>query len=664
MSERIPSPIKIPIAPVKSRQLAANQRRLELLLEAVTDYAIFMLDTQGFIQTWNPGAERHKGYTAGEIIGQHFSVFYPPEEIAAGKPDRELKQALEAGRFEEEGWRVRKDGTQFWANVVITPVYDESHVLQGFAKVTRDFTERRKVDLALRLSEERFRLLVHAVKDYAIFMLDPKGGVVSWNEGAQRAKGYRASEIIGQNFSKFYTPEDVASGLPEELIRVATERGRIEVEGWRVRKDGSRFWADVTLTAVHDEAGSLIGFAKVTRDVTERRRSEEELRAKQSEINQLQKMEALGRLAGGIAHDFNNLLAGILGCAEAISPAFTNDNPAQEDIQAIEKACERGRQLVQQLMAFSRRQVAAPKIINLNTVIQGMAQLIQRAIGSPIQLTLELDPNLKAIQMDVSQLEQILMNLALNARDAMPTSGRLIIKTANAWVDETSALDGLPNRPCETVELSVTDTGTGMSPEVLSKIFEPFYTTKEAGKGTGLGLSTVYGIIQQNKGGISVYSIPAMGSTFKIFLPVHGMAPESPFPEREKSSDTYAVRGAELILVVDDDPLVLRNTVRALQQKGYSVLSATNVDEAVESFRKARGKIRLLLTDVIMPGKNGKELAEQLLRDDPLLKVLFMSGYSAEIIADHGIIKQSVALLEKPFNAINLASKVREVLDR
>jgi len=510
-------------------------------------------------------------------------------------------------------------------------------------------------------SEERFRLLVEAVKDYAIFMLDPQGNVASWNEGAQRAKGYLTSEIVGKNFSKFYTHEDIASGLPEYLLRQAEENGRIEVEGWRVRKDGSRFWADVTLTAIRNEAGKLIGFAKVTRDVTERRQNEETLRAKQAEINQLQKVEALGRLAGGIAHDFNNLLAGILGCAEAISPVFTDDNPAREDLQAIEEACARGRLLVQQLMAFSRRQVAAPKTVHINSIIEGMAQLLQRAIGSTIELHLELDPTLNAIRMDVSQLEQILMNLALNARDAMPVNGRLTIRTANTWVDETNVIDGLPDRPCEAIELTFSDTGIGMSKEIMSKIFEPFYTTKAPGKGTGLGLSTVYGIVQQNKGGISVFSVPKMGSTFKIFLPAQGVVRKNQPLQTEKLSDMFERHRTELILIVDDEPLVLRNTVRALEKVGYSVLSASNAETAIESFTKARGKIRLLLTDIIMPGKNGKELADQLQRQDPMLKILFMSGYSAEIIAEHGIMKEAIALLEKPFNAINLINKVREV---
>ena len=663
MTPSDPLPAKSSGAIVKAQQLIDNERRIELLVASVTDYAIFMLNPQGYIETWNPGAERSKGYTATEIIGKHFSIFYPPEDIASGKPARELKQAVETGRFEEEGWRIRKDGSQFWANVVITPIYDQGHVHIGFAKVTRDFTSRREIDVALRQSEERFRMLVQAVTDYAIFMLDPKGNVVSWNEGAERAKGYRASEIIGQNFSKFYTPEDMASGVPEELLSRAAQQGRVEIEGWRVRKDGSRFWADVILTAVRDESGELIGFAKVTRDVTERRQSEELLRLKQTEINQLQKMEALGRLAGGIAHDFNNLLAGILGCAEAIGSAFTADNPAKEDLELIEKACGQGRQLVQQLMAFSRRQVAAPKTVHLNDIIRSLMPLIERAMGASIHIEMELDANLKVIKMDVSQLEQILMNIALNARDAMPTSGRLIFRTANTWVDETSAVDGLPDRPCETVELSIRDTGTGMNADVLAKIFEPFYTTKSAGRGTGLGLSTVYGIIQQNRGGISVYSVPAMGTTFKIFLPTQGPVPGGQNPHPGPSSETPIPHGNELILVVEDDPIVLRNTVRALQRQGYSVLSATNAEEAVESFRKTRGKIRLLLTDIIMPGRNGKQLADQLVAEDPALKVLFISGYTAETVADHGILAKDISLLEKPFNSISLSNKVREVLD-
>jgi PAS domain S-box-containing protein len=525
--------------------------------------------------------------------------------------------------------------------------------------------DRQQIEEALRQSEERFRLLVQSVKDYAIFMLDTKGRVSSWNAGAERAKGYTADEIMGRYFGCFYTAEEVASGRPEELLHLAASQGRIEVEGWRVRKDGTRFWADVILTAIRDDAGQLLGFAKVTRDVTDRKQAEDALRLKQSEVNRLQKIETIGRLAGGIAHDFNNLLAGILGCAEEVlRESQKNPALAEEAANEITKACDRGRLLIRQLMAFSRRQIAAPRKIDLNEIIQNLRPLIHRSVGSPVKLELDLEPSLAPIEADVSQMEQVLMNLAINARDAMPAGGRLHIRTRNTIIDEFTVLEGFPDRPASVVQLTVSDSGTGIPPEIQSKIFEPFFTTKPHGKGTGLGLATVYGVVQQNKGGISVYSVPDMGTVFNIFLP----AANSPEPNNDaqvpEGRGSASLQGTELVLVVDDDPLVLRTTVRSLQHRGYTVLSAGTVGEAKALFAKVRGKMRLLVTDIIMPDQNGKQLADAFLQADPSLKVLFMSGYEAETISAHGIVQGAVDLIEKPFSGEGLARRVREVLDR
>lgn len=642
-----------------------TQARFDLLIEAVTDYAIFMLDKGGYISSWNLGAQRIKGYTESEAIGKHFSIFYPPEDQATEKPSQELRTALEVGRFEDEGWRVRKDGSRFWANVVLTPMYDEQHQHIGFAKVTRDFSERKRLEETLRQSEERFRLLVGAVKDYAIFMLDPEGYVVSWNAGAEHAKGYTEKDILGKHFSIFYTAEDRTRNRPQELLRIAVELGHVEDEGWRVRKDGTHFWADVILTAIRDETGRLRGFTKVTRDLTERRQADIQLRESREQINKLQKIESIGRLAGGIAHDFNNLVAGILGCAEAVQEMIPTHKDVQEEVAQIVHACERARSLVRQLMAFSRRQLTTRKPILLNQVIQEMRQLIRRSLPAHIDIVWQLEPDLPTVMADVAQIEQIIMNLVLNARDAMPSGGTLTIQTSAEWLDEYTVLDGFSKRPAHAVRLSVSDTGAGMSKEVQEKMFEPFFTTKEVGKGSGLGLSTVYGIVQQNEGGIAVHSAPGFGTTLKIFLPSSDASEDArDLAHRELKGSADQLTGDEIILVVEDEPLVLRNTVRALQKLGYTVLSATNAEEGLKIFEKTQGKIQLMITDVIMPGKSGKELADFVQKADPNLKILFMSGYAAETIATHGIVKNEINFIEKPFNMIDLTQKIRQIFDR
>ena len=335
--------------------------KFELLVQSVTDYAIYMLDPQGRVTSWNPGARRFKGYEAEEIIGEHFSRFYTPEEREQGIPRIALETAEREGRFEIEGWRVRKDGSRFWANVVIDPVRDPDGNLVGFAKITRDLTERKAAEEELRRSEQRFRLLVQSVTDYAIYMLDPNGRVSSWNAGAERFKGYAAEEIIGEHFSRFYTEEDREAGIPRIALETASREGRFEAEGWRVRKDGSRFWASVIIDPMRDDDGQLVGFAKVTRDLTEKRAIEEQLR-------QSQKMEAVGQLTGGLAHDFNNLLTGISGSLEMMQVRMAQGRTAEFDryFMAAQGAVKRAAALTHRLLAFSRRQTLDPKPTNVN----------------------------------------------------------------------------------------------------------------------------------------------------------------------------------------------------------------------------------------------------------------------------------------------------------
>lgn len=353
-----------------------NERRLQLLVDAVKDYAIYLLDESGYVRSWNAGAVRFKGYKAEEIIGQHFSIFYTDEDRASGLPERALQTAAREGKFESEGWRVRKDGTRFWTSVLIDPVYSEAGDLVGFAKVTRDITHKREAEQALYQSEQKFRLLVQGVKDYAIYMLDPEGTVTNWNSGAAAIKGYTASEIVGQHFSRFYTKEDRAAGEPARALETALRHGKYEREAWRVRKDGTRFWASVLIDPIRDDSGKLIGFAKVTRDATERKKAQEEIDRTKEALSQAQKMEAIGRLTGGVAHDFNNLLTVIRGSAEILrNPDLPGERRARY-VEAIVETADRAALLTGQLLAFARRQPLRPERFDVAARIKGMQQIV------------------------------------------------------------------------------------------------------------------------------------------------------------------------------------------------------------------------------------------------------------------------------------------------
>jgi PAS domain S-box-containing protein len=419
--------------------------RFELLVQSVTDYAIYMLDPEGHVTSWNAGARRFKGYEPDEIIGEHFSRFYTPEERDQQIPAIALATAEREGRFEAEGWRVRKDGTRFWANVVIDPIRNPDGSLVGFAKVTRDLTERRAAETELRRSEERFRLLVQSVTDYAIYMLDAKGYVSSWNAGAQRFKGYAASDIIGEHFSRFYTDEDRDAGIPSLALATATHEGRFEAEGWRVRQDGTRFWASVIIDPIRNDDGELLGFAKVTRDLTEKRQIEEQLR-------QSQKMEAVGQLTGGLAHDFNNLLTGISGSLELLQTRIAQGRTAELDryFLAASGAVKRASALTHRLLAFARRQTLDPKPVNANRLLTDLEELVRRTVGPGIAVEVVGASSLWPIFVDPNQLENAVLNLCINARDAMPDGGRLTIETANRWLDERAAA----NRTCRSDNMS------------------------------------------------------------------------------------------------------------------------------------------------------------------------------------------------------------------
>ena len=632
----------------------------DLLIQGVMDYAIYMLDVDGNIVSWNPGAEKIKGYTAEEIIGEHFSRFYTEEDRGAGVPKEALRIAAETGRFTAEAWRVRKDGTRFWAMVVIDPIRRNGELV-GFAKITRDMTERREAQLAALETERRFRLLVEGVTDYSIFMLDAEGRVTNWNAGAKRIKGYTAPEIVGQHFSRFYTPEDLEQDLPARALQNAREHGRFEMEGWRVRKDGTRFWASVVLDAIYDD-GKLVGFAKITRDLTERREAQLELDRSREQLMQSQKMEAIGQLTGGLAHDFNNLLTGITGSLELLRTRLAQGRIGDLDryISTAQSAASRAAALTHRLLAFARRQTLDPRPTNANKLVADMEELVQRTVGPEIKLETVRGIGLWPILCDPNQLENAILNLCLNGRDAMPAGGRLTIETANSWVDDRGARarDMVPG---QYVAISVSDTGTGMPPDVVSRAFDPFFTTKPTGKGTGLGLSMVYGFARQSGGQVRIYSELGAGTTVCIYVPRHTGEPEEERVEA-RLEDAPRARVGDTVLVVDDEPSVRMLVGEVLEDLGYSAIEAA---DGVSGLRVLESDVRidLLITDVGLPGGiNGRQIADAAREKRPDLKVLFVTGYAENAAISNGQLEPGMHVLTKPFAMETLATRIRAIL--
>lgn len=630
--------------------------KFELLVQSVTDYAIYMLDPEGIVTSWNPGARRFKGYEAEEIIGQHFSRFYTPEDLERQIPKIALATAERNGRFEAEGWRVRKDGSRFWANVVIDPIRRPDGILAGFAKVTRDLSERRAVEEKLRTSEERFRLLVQSVSDYAIYMLDIDGRVSSWNAGAERFMGYDAEEIIGAHFSKVYTQEDCAADGPAAALATAKLEGRFEAEGWRVRKDGSQFWSSVIIDRIRNDDGELIGFAKVTRDLTERREIEEQLR-------QSQKMEAVGQLTGGLAHDFNNLLTGISGSLEMMQVRMAQGRTEDLDryFLAAQGAVKRAASLTHRLLAFSRRQTLDPRPANVNQLLGGIEELVRRTVGPNIEVEVVGASGVWPILVDANQLENAVLNLCINARDAMPDGGTLTIETANRWLDDRAAKQhDLPVG--QYVSLCVTDTGTGMTPDVIEKAFDPFFTTKPLGEGTGLGLSMIYGFARQSGGHVRIYSEIGQGTTMCLYLPRH--AEDAAIDEvAEFPTEISPAGDGEVVLVIDDEPTIRMLIAEILGESGYSVIEAPDGPSGLRLL-ESKARIDLLITDVGLPGgMNGRQVADAARENRPNLKVLFITGYAENAVIGRGRLDNGMFLITKPFQVEKLARRVREIIE-
>jgi PAS domain S-box-containing protein len=624
--------------------------RFRLLVEGITDYAIYLLSPAGIVTSWNRGAEIFKGYTADEIVGRHFSEFYTPEDRENGLPARALATAAREGKFECEGWRVRKDGDRFWAYVVMDPIYAADGEIAGYAKITRDLTERRAAEEALRLSQEQFRILVQGVTDYAIYMLSPTGHISSWNAGAEHIKGYSADEVLGSHFSRFYTAVDQATDEPARALAIAAKEGRFEKEGKRVRKDGTEFWANVVIDALHAPDGKLLGFAKITRDVTAQRESRRSLEEAREALFQAQKMDAIGQLTGGVAHDFNNLLMVIKGSLELLRKRVTEDPRALHLLENAQLGASRGMALTQRMLAFARRQELEVSAVDVRALVAGMTELLTRSLGSKVELELRFPLKLASVLADTNQLELALLNLVVNARDAMPTGGTIIIGAKEAVFKNAPAAGRY-------VCLSVTDPGEGMDAQTLARATEPFFTTKGVGKGTGLGLPMVHGVAQQSGGKFILKSEKGRGTTAEIWLPCAPSAAADPPALIPSMPTVQPALQARVVLLVDDDNLVLHSAAAMLEDLGHRVFQAASGREALILLAQ-HPEIEVLITDHAMPAMTGAELASKAQSDFPSLPIVLATGY-AELPRDLAV---PLTRLAKPFTQRELENAISQAI--
>jgi PAS domain S-box-containing protein len=534
-------------------------------------------------------------------------------------------------------------------------------MLLGIVLAILAFRNMQRIEATRRAGERRFDLLVDGVIDHALYMVDTRGYVTDWNTGAERLKGFTAQEIVGQNFSTLFTLEDQESGAPQKALEMAARNGTHTAEYWRIRKDGSRFLATVAISALRDPSGQPQGFALITRDTTELRQQQQALEQARAMLAQSQKMQALGQLTGGIAHDFNNLLHVIKNAAAMLRLRLRDEHvEIRKYLDMVERNVERAALVTHRLLAFSRQQPLEPKPVDANKLVREMAELLRGTLGENVALEYVLASGLWMLSADAGQLETTILNLVINARDALSGSGKLTIETANAFLDESyvAAHEELPAG--QYVMIAVSDTGTGMSKEVIAKAFEPFFTTKEPGRGTGLGLSQVFGFVKQSGGHVKIYSEPGEGTTVKVYLPRLAAVRGDPEPE---VALVPARSAGETILVVEDDEDVRAFTADVLGELGYRVAVASDGATALAMLEKL-ASIDLLFTDVGLPnGMNGRQLAEKARQRCPGLRVLFTTGYARNAIVHQGRLDPGVELIVKPFTHSSLAAKVRRVLD-
>jgi PAS domain S-box-containing protein len=609
----------------------------------VSEDLLGVANFDGYFLSANPAWTNLLGWSEDEIKSMHVNELRHPDDAAAAiAARRQLARGMQNLRIEN---RFRhRDGSWRW--IAWTMTTD-----QGLIYVSgRHISAEKKSAEELRRSDQQFRALVAGVTDYALYMLSPTGVVSSWNAGAERIKGYVADEIIGRNFSQFYTPEDRRAGLPNRTLAIAAATGRFEAEAWRMRKDGSLFWANVVVDAIRDEFGKLVGFAKITRDITEKRNAQEALERAHEQLAHAQKMEALGQLTGGVAHDFNNLLMVVSGQTQSLLRR-TTDQKNIRSLQAILTAASRGEALTRQLLTFSRRQTQNPRTVHLGQTVAAFHDVLASSARGKIDLRIDIPQDVWPVSIDIPEFELALVNLVVNARDAMPEGGSITVSAENVTLRGTETVDSLKG---EFAALTINDIGAGIPPEVLPKIFEPFFTTKSPDKGTGLGLSQAYGFVQQSGGGIAVRSQVGRGTRVTLYLPRSHAAVTAVIPE----TTTQSYGEGQTILVVEDNPDVKTVATTLLEQLNYRTVAVDDAKSALD-FLAAGKSVDMVFSDVMLPGDlDGLGLAKTIGKRYPQIPVLLTSGYAKALSAQHGM-----PILRKPYQISALAEAVRSTLE-
>lgn len=628
---------------------------------------IVIIDRDGISKYKSPNVEKLFGWKPEDVIGSDILGNVHPEDLKIAHTFFEnLKSEPNAVGTVEFRYKC-KDGSFKWIEFTGTNLLHDPDIA-GILGNYQDITERRRAEVALKESEEKYRMLVENQTDLVV-KVDAEGRFLFVSPSYCRIFGKQEKELLGQKFMPLVHEED-REATARAMKALDTPPHTAYIEQRAMTKDGWLWlaWAD---TAIPDNQGNIKEIIGVGRDITERKRVEEETIKLQGQLTQAHKMESVGRLAGGVAHDFNNMLSVILGYSELALDQLGDDQPIRSALQEIQRAANRSADLTRQLLAFARKQTVAPEVLEMNVTIEKMLGMLGRLIGEDIELIWRPGNNLHSVKIDPSQIDQILANLCVNARDAIEYAGKITIETSNEFIDDIYCDDNVYFLPGEYVLLTVSDNGCGMDRETTSHLFEPFFTTKKIGSGTGLGLATTYGIVKQNNGFINVYSEPGLGTTFKIYLPRYlSKSKESPdaaahhAPAAPVETESSSPSGRETILLVEDEPMILELSEAMLEGLGYTVFTAGTPGEAIRLAQEHGGQIDLLMTDVIMPEMNGSDLARSLVSLFPDIKLLFMSGYTANVIAHNGVLDEEVNFIQKPFARKDLAIKIREVLSQ
>ncbi|WP_167320893.1 PAS domain S-box protein [Desulfosudis oleivorans] len=644
--------------------LRESERKYRRLAENTSD-VVWTADMNLNTTYVSPSVERLVGEPVGLHIQRTMEEKFPADSlnrlyaVFAKELENEKDPACDKNRSRlVEVQHFRADSSTVWVSINISFIRDTTGRPIGLQGITRDITERKQAEQALRESEERYRTILENI-EAGYYEVDLAGNFTFFNQAMCQILGYAEDELLGMN-NRSYMDDENAKKVFHTFNQVFTSGKTAKAFDWElIRKDNTRCFVDTSIALMRDAENNPVGFRGIARDISEWKQAEAERERLSTQLLQAQKMESVGRLAGGVAHDFNNMLSVILGYTELAMHRVPPHDPLYEDLREILSAAKRSSEITRQLLAFARKQTSSPKVIDLSDTVENMLKMLRRLIGEDIDLAWNPGPGLWTVNMDPAQISQILANLLVNARDAIGGVGKVTIETGNVSFDQDYCEDHNEFLPGDYVVLAVSDDGCGMDRKTRDRLFEPFFTTKEVGKGTGLGLATVYGIVSQNNGFINVYSEPGQGTTFRIYLPRHGGA----LSTAHQPGPATAPRGTgETILVVEDEAAILKLTQRVLSGLGYTVLTAETPAQALKLAMEHSDRIDLLITDVIMPEMNGRDLADRLNALQPDLKILYMSGYTADVIAHRGILEPGVHFIQKPFSNQDLAKKVKAVL--